>query len=1061
MMKHLLGLELIFHYNFILIYILILKLNFHNSYEFDSGTSLKYYFDSKGIEFRQSMSGSKILFFYSNDCQINLEAIDSSGHSELVCKISNYYYDAFYIKVYTSLKIKVNPLILSQKEINKNRTYSLLKIANPNKKPEIPIHENEPLFIYFNQNTLLKTQLAYMSQKDPIKKPILISFFIKEKQYFNIDIYNYGNTQINRSINYKENILIEPESESIYFFIITPNENMINSTMIATIIQNYSSPINLQKNQLNLGFIPKNVENYYYYMEVFKGEEGEIMLFNKRQNGILISKIIEKNSDVPKMDKFPKYNIDDEISKDYLDFNIYNQRLSFNSSYTEKCEKGCYLLITYYSNISNSLELDGTEFSLLCRIWDEEELISQIINIPLNEYIFGFFDKTTINIHYYTIFIPYDADNVYIELHGNNINAFFKEGIDKIDTTNISNNTKKLFYKCQNKMIIKLNPEDIGLDSFKGLYISFAFEKDSININSYYYFRILQQNSENNYMLYPLDTNKENYCKTNNSICYFLLKNEYNELSNKFVIYGLGKNDASYKLFYMNDKEYYSKNLNLDQLKEIKNIQSFNNFIILDLKMKEHFILIEVKPNEEENFTFISNFYNPSNSSSIDIYSYQLYHLSEKQYQQFTLKENPYIKYRVLINNTKGEGYIYFNQTCDSINNNIHITEQKIYSFSFSNKTSFSIYAENNLTYNIKIIHEISNEVIKELNYQYNFEKIDLNKDIFPLIYFIKDVKYNGISINFFFKFKDSNKAYNNLIIKGIELDYSEISLIKEKKDIEQIDFTNGIKGKYDNITNNGRIDLSNELIHKEEYKYTEDKYFVIIIENISSFEFEHSKIDIYVFSKDENYILLPINKYIRNSFNLIEGKNITQKYFFDKENITNKEFILEFSSNYKNIELTFNNLTTNSPPKMIGGFNKYVLTINSNDSSDYYFNIVIKPTHKLNEEKDLKEVNIIIKYYKEEEKIDIDYICNKTFKLNIINNTEEYSNYSLIINNLYEINKSSNDLNYIYYLSLIQKSKILLNEELNTIAPISSNLSYINKYNSSETKIYLNNLFF
>ena len=184
--------------------------------------------------------------------------------------------------------------------------------------------------------------------------------------------------------------------------------------MFANIIQNYSSPIYLQKNQLNLGFIPIEFDYYYYYMEIFKGEEGEIMLFNKRQNGILISKIIEKNkSKIPKEDEFPKYNESDMQSNDYLEFNIYNQKLSFNSSRTEKCENGCFLLITYYSNISKSLEINGTEFSILSRIWDEEEFESQINIIPLNEYIFGFFDEYTVNIHYYSVFIPYES-NVYI-----------------------------------------------------------------------------------------------------------------------------------------------------------------------------------------------------------------------------------------------------------------------------------------------------------------------------------------------------------------------------------------------------------------------------------------------------------------------------------------------------------------------------------------------------------------------------------------------------------------------------------------------------------------------
>jgi hypothetical protein len=390
-------LELIIHYNFILIFILILNINFHNSDEFDTTSLRKYYFNSTGIKFYQKNSGTRIIFFLPNDCQISIEAKDNRENPYFPLKISNYYYDGFYLNVHTNLNFKINPLILSRKERNQNRNYSLLKITLPSENRELPIIDGEPIFLYFNRKTLTKTQLLYLSQKDPLESPIIISFFIKEKQNFNIDIFNnYDNTQINRSINYKENILIEPKSEAAYFFSITANESIINATMFANIIQNYSSPIYLQKNQLNLGFIPINVENYYYYMEVFKGEEGEIMLFNKRQNGILISRIIEKNSNIPKVELFPNFNKDDEMTKDYLDFNIYNQRLSFNSSYTKNCETGCFLLITYYSNISNSVKIKGTEFSLLSRIWDEEELISQIINITLNEYIFGFFDKATI-----------------------------------------------------------------------------------------------------------------------------------------------------------------------------------------------------------------------------------------------------------------------------------------------------------------------------------------------------------------------------------------------------------------------------------------------------------------------------------------------------------------------------------------------------------------------------------------------------------------------------------------------------------------------------------------
>ena len=115
--------------------------------------------------------------------------------------------------------------------------------------------------------------------------------------------------------------------------------------------------------------------------------------------------------------------------------------------------------------------------------------------------------------------------------------GYFTKGIAQINTARMAKYTKKLFEKCKNKMIIKLNPEDIGLHSFKGKYISFAFQKD-INYfhSSYYYFRILLQNYENNYIIYPLDTNKVNYCETKNKKCFFLLRNEYNELSTFYFL---------------------------------------------------------------------------------------------------------------------------------------------------------------------------------------------------------------------------------------------------------------------------------------------------------------------------------------------------------------------------------------------------------------------------------------------------------------------------------------------------------------------------------------------
>ena len=307
----------------------------------------------------------------------------------------------------------------------------------------------------------------------------------------------------------------------------------------------------------------------------------------------------------------------------------------------------------------------------------------------------------------------------------------------------------------------------------------------------------------------------------------------------------------------MKENIYYSNNLDISHLEGFNKINSVNGRLNLDFQKNNTYALLEIKSNsiENENLTVVSNFDREHNPSSINIYSYQLYQLLKSKTHKFSLYHS-FINYRILINNKEGEGFICF-QKCNNNNKFIHLTAQRIYSFSISNKASFYIYAKKNLAFNIKIIKDISNDAIKELNYQYNYDDIlESSEENFPLIYFIKDVKYNGVNINFNFKYNASNNtnnAYHNLTIRGYSLDYSEISIDRDKNDYRMIDFLNGIEGKYDDMTNSGTLELGNELIqtkYNETFKYVDDKYFMIIIENNNPLDFENFRNDMYVFFK-------------------------------------------------------------------------------------------------------------------------------------------------------------------------------------------------------------------
>ena len=291
-----------------------------------------------------------------------------------------------------------------------------IKVMNNNQIPELAINEKEPVLFFF-KDQIPNLRLIYNHNNN--ESPIIVSFFIKEKTRFRIEC-NDGEEKINKTIYYKETLLIKPNSSSTQYKILITRIDQVNSTMIIKISGNNSSSFYLQNNILNLGFIPKNQLCQYYYMKVYKGQEGEIILNNKRLNGVLISKIINKNEidNIPNIEIFPECNNNNNLLKEYLQFDEYNKKLSFNSSNTKKCEDNCFLLVTYYSEQHNYLNITGNEYTLLTRVWDEEEFISQVINIPLNEYIFGVIEDKTINVHYYSVYIPEETDNITIEIFG-------------------------------------------------------------------------------------------------------------------------------------------------------------------------------------------------------------------------------------------------------------------------------------------------------------------------------------------------------------------------------------------------------------------------------------------------------------------------------------------------------------------------------------------------------------------------------------------------------------------------------------------------------------------
>ena len=1010
-----------------------------------------------------------LINFYPLDCHIRIEVENSTSKINII-EISNYKYNSYFLIIPKNetnfVKIKIKSLITSYSDYFKKRTFHLL--INSFAKEENPIlniMENNPVFLYFNNN-FDNITLLYEFNKTKTNK-IVVSFFIKERVKFDVEVQETG---INKTISYIDNILILPDNlkyiSSKINITIKNLEKGKDAVMIAKIVENHLVPKYLQKDILNLEFFPSRIECQHFYMEVFKGEEGEIVLNSKKFDGFLVSKIIKRDNifeeKIPVND-FPNENNKNNFIKDlhYLAYYEYEQKLIFNSSQTKECSQGCYLLLTYYSKpLKNVKYILGGEFTLLAKIWDEEEFSPQIINIPLNEYIFGTFNYKSVKQHYYSVFIPENTESIIIEIQKNNnlfedIDFFAKEGIVKINNYKLTEYTYKLNdlfeEKNNDKTLIELNCKLLGLNNFEKKYISLAFEEfvyNDENFISSYYFRIIQRNSTNNFIIYPLDINKPNLCQTSlineKYSCFFVIRNDYSELSNNFSVYAYGKKKITYYNWTLlsNETDYYS--IKLDEWSKEANHSENEKSLEIFNASKSSYVLIKIESSFKEVITIITNFYNSlPNSLSLQTYSYKLFYLKDRKQLDFKLNYILYNKYRVLLNVTKGTGNIRFYQK-NSVNkkSNVKITQSNLLSFIVSNNTEkISIKSEGYLLINVKIDYIIDTGFLKELNH--NNELSSLEQETFPLAYYLKESDNEAVIINFNFNFE----SYDALFYKYIEplkisasiTDFDVLNYIDNEDTLLSI-YQPVIDGKYDVRKNQGLLILEKGTISN--YLIGKDRYYLIFIKNYIKEQEDpiDFSLEIIIFSKDSSQFLLPLNKYISGSFDLKNNNlNQKQKYYFkpidfDDDDGTNN-LIIEFSSNYEYIDIIFNNNTILCKDiKKEGGITKYYINISPSDSenNENYFEVVL--------------LNITNRTENKEEYLKT---ADYTIRCNINNNTQEDkyifdlfhtfertvdNNYELTIKNKYENKNVSEDNEFVYFLDIYEKNKILKDELINTI---------------------------
>ena len=479
-----------------------------------------------------------LVHIFSINCKIQVDLVNSKD-SKLLNNLDNESYLIKIIKNDSDIQINLS-LNQNNEDIN-NRKCPLVINSMYDKKYKLTVKEHNPTIFFFDEN-LMEINLKYNLNDFTDDSYVVFSFLFNEKASFEINIEEDIEFNKIRKISNSHNVFLTKKS-FLKKGINSLNINVrkigeYNKLVLLTfrVISEKFTPLIIQKNHLNQGFIASNINYQHYYMEVFKNEEGEIIWHDKRQNGKLIGRICKNKTNCP-INKNYSFIEDDN----YLEYKEHFRKLKFNYTHTQECDGGCYLLISYYHDTLGTINniIIGFEFTLLTRIWDKVDWSkTSIVNIPNNEYIFGYFEKNSINHHYYSILIC-NGTQLILEIKGKNYKFFYGEGKTKLNTYNsFLDNTHELIIENEMEMEIIDYPQN------RSKYLSFAVKPNNFfdDIDSFYYFRIFQiENTDN--LIMPFDSNIENNCKKLNNnislksfICTYLLNNDYNDFYLNFTI---------------------------------------------------------------------------------------------------------------------------------------------------------------------------------------------------------------------------------------------------------------------------------------------------------------------------------------------------------------------------------------------------------------------------------------------------------------------------------------------------------------------------------------------
>ena len=385
--------------------------------------------DEEQMDFKETF---EVLPFYGSSNQIIIEEKDDS-----------YYHENFKFKLSI---IGDDPSRYNKKLCMIYVTGLELYKPSNNLERTISVSEGIPQYYTFSKQYPYMKYTYFVSD---INYQLIISFNLIDKGTFNIKVKHYDETIIQKDIYRREQILIDNQQLSKSCGVndeVCPIEVSIelkttdmDRNLETTIYQVNGAPVYLEKNVVKQDILLGPVKKYYY-LDIGKNEEGNIIVDYIRGSGYIYAKVVNKmtpdheiNPDWRGMYEFPK------TKEGTLIYETYFKKIHILKSDTSDCDDGCYVLITIQNADFDETDTRLTPYrvTITPRIFPEkyesDPTIIPKVKIPINQYILGDVRYTNKYLIFYELNLPYDSDYVIFDWQADNPSFFIDVEGENLD----------------------------------------------------------------------------------------------------------------------------------------------------------------------------------------------------------------------------------------------------------------------------------------------------------------------------------------------------------------------------------------------------------------------------------------------------------------------------------------------------------------------------------------------------------------------------------------------------------------------------------------------------